>query len=45
MKFTLEETIRNHREMWLWISRKIMEDAKRCATLAYKIAMLPVKEK
>lgn len=28
MKFTLEETIKNHREMWLWISQKIMEDAK-----------------
>ena len=28
MKFTLEEAIGNHRKMWLWISQKIMEDAK-----------------
>lgn len=28
MKFTFEEAIENHRKMWLWISQKIMEDAK-----------------
>lgn len=51
MKFTLEETIRNHREMWLWISQKIMEDAKHgiartieCYKRSYKINVMKTRE-
>lgn len=50
MKFTLEETIRNHREMWLWISKKIMEDAKHgiareieCYKRSYRAIVLKTK--
>lgn len=51
MKFTFEETIRNHREMWLWISQKIMEDAKHgiaraveCYKRSYKINVMKTRE-
>lgn len=51
MRFTLEETIRNHREMWLWISQKIMEDAKHgivraieCYKRSYKINVMKTRE-
>lgn len=51
MKFTLEETIENHRKMWLWISQKIMEDAKHgivraieCYKRSYKINVMKTRE-
>lgn len=51
MKFTFEETIRNHRDMWLWISQKIMEDAKHgiaraieCYKRSYKINVMNTRE-
>lgn len=51
MKFTFEETIENHRKMWLWISQKIMEDAKHgivrateCYKRSYKINVMNTRE-
>lgn len=51
MKFTFEETIKNHRKMWLWISQKIMEDAKHgitraieCYKRSYKINVMNTRE-
>lgn len=51
MKFTFEETIENHRKMWLWISQKIMEDAKHgivraieCYKRSYKINVMKTRE-
>lgn len=48
--FTLEKTIENHRNMWTWISKKIMEDAKRgisreieCYKRSYKINVLKTR--
>lgn len=51
MKFTFDETIKNHRKMWLWISQKIMDDAKHgiaraieCYKRSYKINVMKTIE-
>lgn len=51
MKLTREQAIAEHRKMWLWISKKIMEDAKHgitraleCYKRSYKINVMNTRE-